>query len=187
MKTYEVTVKGTCDLLMHKFSVEQEAELDNTVKKKKQHNKTKEAEAEEVAYRMEDGRLFLPAEHFYQSMCRAASGFQIKGQGKKTYKDNVKGGVIINPEYIPFPKKQEYEIDSRPVRIQRARVIRHRPKIAKGWILEFEIGVLDEDLIPEEVLSSILERAGQQFAVGDYRPRFGRFMTVKFQEKNGKS
>jgi len=164
--TYEVTVEGVCDLLMHKFSTE---ELTNPVDA-----------AENSAYRLEDGRLYLPSEHFFQSMIRAASEFRIDDKSNKTYRDYVQSAVLIEPESIPFGIDVKYSIDSRPVK---SKVVRHRPRISRGWTLTFDINILVEQLISKDILNAILTKAGQKHGVGDYRPRFGRFMVVEFQEK----
>lgn len=166
-------------LLMHKFSAATEAEAQKNVKKSGKSIPTAEEEAEEGAYRLASGELCQPAEHIYQAMCKAATDFQIKGKGKKTYKDTVAGNVVITPEYIPHGTR-EFEIDARPVRIQRARIVRRRPHLAK-WSLEFEIQVLDDDLLPVDVLNAILVKAGESKGIGDYRPRFGRFIVTKFE------
>ncbi len=191
MITIGVKVSGVVPLLMHKFSAAAEASLTGDVKKSVTKKDKPEEAAEEVAYRLEpqpgekQGRLCVPGEHVYQSMVRAASSFQVKGQGKKTYKDAVAGNVLIEPEFIPLLDEHgkpvfKFEIDSRPVRIGKSRVMRHRPVFAK-WSLEFTIQVLDDDSLPESVANAILVKAGETKGVADYRPRFGRFMVNKFE------
>lgn len=165
-------------LLMRKFGASAMAEAETNTKKAGKAIPTAESEAEESAYRMENGELCQPAEHIYQAMCKAASDYQVKGKNKKTYKGVVAGNVVISPEFIGHGT-DKYEIDSRPVRIQKARILRRRP-LLKEWSLEFEISVLDEDLLPKEVLNSILITAGQSVGIGDYRPRFGRFIVEEF-------
>jgi len=179
MKTFEVTIKGVSPgILMHRFPEMTEADLQNSVKPRTRGRGTREEEAESVAYRLETGELYHPAEHIYGAMVRAAGDFQIQGRGKKTYRDLVKGSVIVAPEQIVH-NTNDYDIDSRPVVIQRARVIRHRP-LLRDWELSFELSALDEGL-PVEVLNAIVVRAGEQFGIGDYRPRFGRFIVTRFQ------
>jgi hypothetical protein len=166
-------------LLMHKFGDAAQADSEKLTKKSGGHAPSAKDEAEAGAYRLENGELCQPAEHIYQAMCKAASDFQVKGKGKKTYKGVVTGNVVIAPEFISHGRK-DYEIDSRPVRIQRARIIRRRPFLQK-WSLSFEIKVLDEDLLPKEVLNAVLVKAGESVGIGDYRPRFGRFIVTKFE------
>jgi len=173
-------------LLMHRFDMETEAGL---MKSSGVVAKAKEppgVDAEKAAYRLEDGRLYQPAEHIFQAMRRAASNTRIQGQGKKTFKDRVQGLLVITPEYIPHvadnggPRK-EYEIDSRPVRIQRARIVRHRPRLPE-WRLKCQFLITDVSLLPVDVAETILIDAGNMQGIGDYRPRFGRFRVAEFKE-----
>ncbi|HUT62171.1 MAG TPA: hypothetical protein VNA25_30395 [Phycisphaerae bacterium] len=103
-----------------------------------------------------------------------------------TYKDSVKGALLVSPEpIIPLLTPEgkpvtEYEIDGRPARIQRARVMRHRPHI-REWRLDFELLILEEETLPAAVANAILVKAGQTVGIGDYRPRFGRFTVTKWE------
>lgn len=177
---------------MHKFSTEASAELGATVKKRKSGPPVPSEEAEQGAYRLDQkdgepkGQLCLPGEHFFQSMVLAASGFQVQGQGKKTYKDPVKGNVFVEPEFIGLTDGQgkamfDYAIDTRPARIKAARVNRSRP-LLKEWVAEFDLVVTDDNAVPPAVINAILVSAGQAKGVGDYRPRFGRFMVERCEE-----
>lgn len=180
MYTVKARIEGVePGLLMHKFGTQAEADAVSNTKKSGKHIPTAEDEAEAGAYRMESGELYQPAEHIYQAMCRAASDFQVKGKGKKTYKGVVTGNVVVTPECIPHGIKT-YDIDARPARIQRARIMRRRP-LLKKWALNFGIQVIDEDLLPKEVLSAVLTKAGVSVGIGDYRPRFGRFIVTQFE------
>jgi len=191
---YEVAVRiqGSAPLLMHKFSMEATAELEGTVKSRKTGPPPPDVEAEQGAYRLDPvngdrkGQLCVPGEHVYQTMVKAASSFQVKGQGKKTFKDPVKGGVDVSPEYSGLTnsdtgeKLYNYVIDKRPARIGTSRVLRARPRL-ESWAVEFKLSVLDERILPADVLNAILVRAGQHNGIGDYRPRFGKFMVTKFE------
>lgn len=180
-------------LMMHKFGVAAQIEVGNKVRQAGSANKVvPEVEAEQGAYRLEPkegeakGQLCLPAEHFLGAMTGAASSFQQKGRGKKTYKDNFKGAVEVRPDYLGLTDDQgkpvcDYAIDSRPVRVQKGRIIRHRPFFKPGWRTEFEIEVMD-DTIPLEVVQAVLEEAGRSKCVGDYRPRFGQFRIVSLDK-----
>ena len=128
-------------------------------------------------------------------MVKAAGGYKIQGARGKTYKDLFKGNVFVGPDNIPFGIKEPQELDAdadkelyldvRPVVVQRARVVRIRPTFKAGWKLDFEITVLD-DQIPANVLNEVLQLAGRTVGVGDFRPRFGRFMVTGFKlHRNG--
>jgi len=129
-------------------------------------------------------------------MIKAAVSFKIKGRRGKTYKDLVKAAVYVDPDMIPLnvqipenptsnPLKPFY-VDIRPVIISRARVLRARGALTKGWELSFTISVIDDQLA-STVLKEILDEAGRAIGIGDYRPRFGRFLTTRFEVQDGAS
>ena len=92
----------------------------------------------------------------------------------------MKGNALISPEYVPHGRK-DYEIDSRPVRIGRGRQVRHRPHLS-DWKLCFAVQLINDNAVPKKVLHDVLVKAGQTVGIGDYRPRYGRFIVTKFQE-----
>jgi len=174
---YQINVKieGVSPLLQHRFAQEKSQKKS----KRKTGNIDYSKEAEKAIYRDENGQIYQPASHIEGAMIKAAANFQIEGRGKKTYKDLTKSAIIVEPSAIPHIETK-YEIDARPVVIQRARIIRCRPRFDK-WLLEFSLIVAD-DQIPLEVAQEILEYAGRFVGIGDYRPRFGRFRIVEFKK-----
>lgn len=174
MKEYEVEVTGIAPLLMHRFIIEEHSE--GASKKKKKVYDAKE-DAENCCYRTKEGKIYLPSEWFYAALVKVGS--KQTYEGKKTYKDLFKSGLVVTPDEIIL-EPQNYEIDSRAVVIQRARIVRSRPRFEK-WSASFKIQVLEEDLVSAQVLKEALDDAGMN-GVGDYRPRFGRFMLSKFKE-----
>jgi len=173
-KMYEIEVTGVAPLLMNRFIIEQHSE--GVSKKKKKVYDAKE-DAEKACYRTKEGKIYMPSEWFYAGLVKAGTKQQY--EGKKTYKDIFKSGCIVNPDEIIL-SPQMYEIDSRAVVIQRARIVRSRPRF-EGWSARFRVQVLEEDLVSAQVLKEALEDAGQN-GVGDFRPRFGRFMVSGFKE-----
>jgi len=175
-KKYEIEVTGIAPLLMNRFDV---AEHSEGASKKKKKVFIAANDAEHSCYRNKNNKLFMPNEWFFAALIKA--GVKQTYEGKKTYKDIFKSGIIVEPEEIVLDQ-QEYEIDLRAVvnPTTRGRSVRARPKFNK-WCGSFQIIVLDEDLISAQVLKEALEHAGQN-GVGDYRPRFGRFMITKFKE-----
>lgn len=174
MKVY-VTIKGICPLLQHRFTTPEEDPKWTEQSGLRDYSK----DVQKALYADEKGEPYQPADHIWSSMVKAAVNFKIPGKGKKTYKDLIKCALFIHPDAIPH-KIKEWEVDRRPVVIQRARIIRERPRFDK-WELSFEVDVIDEQL-PVEVVRKILEYAGNYVGIGDYRPRFGRFMVTEFKE-----
>lgn len=185
MTIIEFAIQGVPPgLLMRRFAEATQAGLQNPVKLTGKKKLSPEEEAEMSAYRLESGELCIPAHNLFESCCLAAAQHQVAGRGKATYKDLVKGGVLIEPQYLIFTDADgaaltKYEIDQRPVRVQRARIIRCRP-LLREWHLRGTINILDDDMVPVEVMSSVLSRAGQVKGIGDYRPVYGRFLPTAF-------
>ncbi len=189
MQEYSVSIEGTRALLQHKFGVQAQATAAATVKK--QSGQIDFSEEWRTTCYLLNNEIVQPAEHIWRSMVKAAVSFKIKGKRGKTYKDLVTSAVYIEPDLILYglelpegidddPSKPVY-IDIRPVRIQRARVLRQRLAIRKGWRLNFTLQCLDDQL-QKEVIKAILDEAGQCVGIGDYRPRFGLYMVTQFDE-----
>lgn len=175
MKQIDVEITGIAPLLQNRFPVEEHG---HNISKATKKVYVPEDEAKKCLY-IRDGKIYQPAEHIYQCMVRAATDF--KFSGKKTFKDVITSGIIIEPEEIPLITNKTYEIDIRPVVIQRARVLKWRPKFNQ-WKLKFKLTILDDTNISPANIKEILEKAGATKGIGDYRPRFGRFMVTEFKE-----
>ncbi len=177
MKKLSVKIEGTSPLLQHRFDV-----VDVDLKSKKKNLKKNEDLVEEYLY-MNDGKVCQPAEHIIAALKKAGAKFQIPGQGKLTYKNLVGSGVIIIDPYMIEHENQNWISDRRPVVVQRARIIRTRPKLEK-WALSFQIEYDDEE-ISKEVINELLVFAGKRVGIGDYRPEkggpFGRFIVTMFK------
>ena len=174
-RNIRVVIEGIAPLLMNRFP----ADSPETAARATRKTGTKDyrAKAEEAAYRNVEGKLYQPADHIIGALVKAAVNFQIPGKGKKTYKDLFRSSVFVHPDEIEH-QIQDYEIDARPVVIQKSRVMRYRPKLTK-WRLEFTLEIQDPD-IADSVVKDIMEYAGRRVGIGDYRPRFGRFMVTEF-------
>ena len=172
-KKFNVEVEGISPLLQHRFAVEEDTAA--LTKGKKVYNS--EEDARKALYTDEKGNPIQPSTHFEGAMVKSA--VQFKMQGKKTYKDAFRAGVFIEPVNIPH-KIKDWEIDLMPVVVNRSRIMRSRPKF-NNWKLAFQITCIDERIAPE-VIKEILEDAGKFVGIGDFRPKFGRFKVIKFQE-----
>lgn len=86
---------------------------------------------------------------------------------------------IVKLEYVGPKTKNELYADSRfqlrkGVVVQKSRIIRIRPLIPTGWILNFTIE-FDESILNEKDLIQANHNAGFLIGLGDWRPKFGRF------------
>lgn len=175
MQNIKIQIKNVTPLIQHRFEFRSQDE--SSKRASGMATPTAENEAETAAYKNAKG-FYEPSSHIEGSMLKAASNFKIPGRGKKTYKDLLKSALLIDPVEIPL-KPQEYEIFSTPVVVQRSRIVRSRPKFV-DWSLEFTINITDEQLRPD-VVKEILEFAGRNVGIGDWRPKYGRFSVEKFE------
>lgn len=194
MKIYNVTIKGIADLMQHRFIGEDIGSI--TAPTGQDHSK----EWKNSLYLMENGQVYQPETHLHGALIKAGTTERIPGRRGKTYKDVILSNIFIEPAFIlhqgflkdfenvPFmqgPAPEDFPhsvyIDKRPVRIQKARVIRYRPAFVKGWTLSFAISCIDDN-VRAEVIHKLLDTAGRTIGIGDYRPRFGRFIITKFEE-----
>jgi len=61
------------------------------------------------------------------------------------------------------------------VKVQQSRIIRIRPMIPTGWSLNFALE-FDESLVNARSLEKAMIDAGAVVGLGDWRPKFGRFL-----------
>jgi len=191
--TAMVRIEGASPLLMHNGQLANP--LNEWVVKMKEitskhHSKKTESDIEELMrlefqgglYYDEDTKAPAMPDIVIEGTIRDAAKGKRKGQA-------VTAGLNVYPEKIPLIYKGTkdrdglYEdrnfVDSRMVKLQKsASLIRTRPRFDK-WELEFEIKTIDEILSMKEV-ADFLATAGTFKGIGDYRPKFGRFIVKEF-------
>lgn len=179
-KKITVTIKGLSPLLMNKYNVEAELER----QKGKRITKTYEPseEAEKSAYWATTGKkkdLIIPSEVIYASMMRASSFHKI---GKRSAKAILAGSIKIEPFEISL-NTDKYVIDTRPVVIGRARVLKSRAKLNE-WEATFNIVYNADQVADPQVIRTVIDEAGQRIGIMDFRPSksgpFGTFTVTKF-------
>lgn len=184
MKTLIVKIKGTRPLLMNKFGGAEEAAPTASRGKKKDYG-TPMDQAIKATYH-ENGEIFLPSSWVTSAVRNAASLF--KAPGKRSSLKNMAGCAIVCPEEKLFLGKtlKDIEVDSRGVVIQRARIVRHRPKF-ENWNLTFSL-MIDDELLDTGTVKSIVTEAGRTQGIGDFRVNkggpFGSFEVVSVSEKS---
>jgi len=178
MKIIKVEIEGTGEgILMH--SAQGMVQQSATKNPAKQYDPVKDAE--KVAYRNDKKELIIPSRCLKACILNASSWYKF---GKKSAKPIIAGCTQINPtELVLIDKKgkalKKYDVDTRPVVVQRARIIRARPLI-KDWKLKFEI-IYNEDMIGDPaIIKHIIEEAGQRIGLLDNRPqKYGENGTFK--------
>jgi len=174
MKKYKISIKGTAPLIQNKVP----EELGEKTEKRGEGKDSPEM-CEHKLYTT-GKKIVQPAIHLENALVKAGTTIKQKGMGKKTYKDMFKGSVFIRPDNIVH-ENQEWEVHKTTVVIPstRGRTQRYRP-ILNDWSLSFEIEVLD-DRLSQDVLKLALDEAGRTVGIGDWRPRYGRFMVTEFK------
>ena len=121
-----------------------------------------------------DGRLVIPADVI---MAAFVNGAKTRRLGRQ-----ARAGLIC-PQHCMLQYHGPSSIDElwndnsfrfrAPVRVQQAITIRTRP-IIHDWQTEVELHFLPTLLNKRDVIE-ILRLTGEQIAIGDWRPKFGRF------------
>jgi hypothetical protein len=106
----------------------------------------------------------------------------VPGQGKKTYKDQMKTNIAVLPNEIYFSEAKDYKVDVRlcVIPATRGRIPVARPRW-DNWTIEFTLRIFDETLLNGETLKELLTTAGKTKGIGTYRPKFGRFEVTQFE------
>ena len=190
MYTVSVRVKGVAPLIQKRFPMPDLSTLSKGGHKST-GGKDYTQEWRDSFYADSDGQIYQPSSHFEGALVKAAVNFKVTGKRGKSYKDLFSANIVVDPEHIPhvgFTVPEELDadgdkplyLDIRPVIVQRARVVRIRPRFKAGWELTFEIQCGDDEIQPD-LLQDVLTLAGKAVGIGDYRPKFGRFSVTHFE------
>jgi len=169
---YRVKIKGIRPILFNRFY-----EVEKT--KKRGARRDPKEEARLSLYLDKEKNICTPSIHIEGALIKAAADYKMPGKGRKTFKDAVRSGLIVEPELIVH-KNQEWVVDRRPAVVQRSRIMRSRARL-DDWELEFNILVFDER-ITKSILREFLETAGRYMGLGYYRPKFGLFKIMEFEK-----
>ena len=187
MKTLRITWKGITPLIMHSCKCVNPLhpiakELKKYTSKK---NKTEEdlniisdLEWKAGAYWDDEIGLYIPGENVEATIQNGAKANK-KGKDIQKYVD-------VKDLYIPFNygenltldelvSKYEYR-DTRPMNVQRSKVIRTRPRFDQ-WNITFTL-VYNEDKIDLDTIVNAVEYAGQYVGLCDSRPKYGKFVAI---------
>jgi hypothetical protein len=189
MYAVSVTIQGVSPLMQHRYPMPDLASMTKGGKKSTGAVDYSQ-EWREYLYANSSGDIIQPASHIEGALTKAAAGFKVTGKRGKSYKDLFAANIFIDPVEIPHGYKVPSELDCdadkplyldmRPVVVMRSRVVRIRPTFKPGWSLSFTINVIDDEL-PFEILNDALTLAGKAVGIGDFRPKFGRFMVTRFE------
>lgn len=188
MKTISITVEGISPLLINRFK--EQDEIPEAMKKNgKKDYGTPRQQAEATAYcdepREKDSKLWIPSVWITGAIATIASDYKLPGS-RKSIKSVYGGAIVPLEEKLYFDEKtklKDIEVDSRPVVIQRARIMRHRARL-ETWTLSFNLE-LDDSIIPTNSLNQLITDSGRRAGLGDYRASkggpFGRFKIISWK------
>jgi hypothetical protein len=176
MKEIMVEIEGTTALLMNRFP---EVEIRTPKAKRTDEQYDIQKDVERALYKDDEIGCFVPNSWIEACLRETAKTFKA-ARGKGTLKKIVLASVFIEPERIALNKKTYDEMDIRPVVIMKNRIVRGRPRF-NHWNLQFTL-TYDENRIDYQTLRQLVGEAGVINGIGDYRPRFGRFHIVRFDE-----
>ena len=185
-QTLKVQLRGAAQMILHNGQTSNPlnrfAKQLKSVSGKK--NKTEEdikqmAKIEFLAgwYQNPAGEYTLPGHNIEAAM--------LEGAKKNKNGKLVQGGAfVVDDPILVFPgsDKNPDELWERgenalmvSVRVQRNRVMRTRPIIPQGWTARVEIRY-DPQIVEPPTIIQALEVAGLERGLGDWRPKYGRFI-----------
>lgn len=186
----EVRIVGAAPLLMHNGRLSNP--LDPATKRLKEFtSKRKKTDEDHIATaRAEwDGGLYLDADGLPCIPGAMLDAMIAEGAKKSKMGKLFKSAVFTDAESYALeydgPKDTDklYAdgrfIDSRGVGVQTSRVQRTRPRFGK-WALNFAVTIIPGAGVNPKDVYTALQNGGILVGLGDFRPRFGRFVVEKF-------
>lgn len=185
-KLFEVEIVGKKPLLMH--NPVESMRVSEEWKAKGVSHPPADVQAESGLYKDADGNIVIPALNLLGAIRTGAADKKVGGKGKATFKKLVYSGLEIEPDN-PKLIYDKWVVDSRPVVINKARVLANRPRFDK-WSLVFRIRVVDPVFLNPanegpEIIKAILDTSGKRGGLGDFRPLFGQFVVSRITEISG--
>lgn len=183
-RTYEVEIEGISPLIQNN---PEQSNTKRTLKPNPSRRSSPADPQEEWRARVyllgENGELGHPAEAM--EMCLREAAAEIKGTGRRTLAKPIKRTCFLEGEYMTITNRTI--IDCSPKRMAPRNSTGqttpyYAPEFAAGWRMRFQIHLMDDDSVTPVALKQVIEKAGQSIGLGVHRPKYGRFMVVKFEE-----
>lgn len=180
--TFDVEIEGTAPLLQNNIEGSEE-QMTRKGKRSTSGVKDDPDEWKGKLYRIKgNGKLGHPSAAIESALVKAARDF--KADKRRSMADVVKALVYVDGQYVELVGKSE------PDRVNRASCVNpntkgrgfvYRPQFDQGWKGRFSMTCSDTEVIDVSRLKEILDYAGYRIGIGDWRPKFGRFMVTKFE------
>ena len=185
-----VTIEGVTPLICNRFT---DAAAERATSGKSTSNSaidrgTPMEQAEGKLYRDEGGNLVIPIPNLFRCFIDGGKFFKSGRSKVTTQKSSILAAAMDfgADVTIKIEHKEAWTVDTRPVRIPATggRILCHRPMF-HDWALSFEM-VIDTSIISTKLMREIVDAAGRQIGLGDFRPDckgpFGRFVVTYWSE-----
>jgi hypothetical protein len=183
-RTFQVEIEGISPLIQNN---PQKSNEKRDLKPNPSRRSSPEDPQEEwrllVYHTGKNGQLGHPAEAM--EMCLREAANEIKGTGRRTLKTPVKRSCFLEGEYMTITNRTITDCSPRPMRPRNSAgqtTPYYAPEFAAGWRMAFVIQLTDDETITPAALKKVIDKAGESIGLGVHRPKYGRFMVVKFQE-----
>lgn len=192
IKSFSIELEGITPVLLHKCVLEK-SPGDTNVGYQDEWIKT--------TYLDSGGHVIWPGMNMEATILAIPRTIKLKNQmtnKTESAKPILTSGVQIREFEIPFiVKGKKIKIDdiekngwlfSCPAVVNRARIIRTRTCLPRGWCLAFTLDMTNP-AISDEFLKETISNAGWKYGIGDCRPgspkkpgKFGQFIIAKWEQ-----
>lgn len=186
LQTLKVRLTGASPMILHngqtanplnKYAKQLKAVSGKRNKTDEDQEKMARIEFEAAWYLGAAGEYTLPAHNIEACL--------LEGAKKNKNGKLVQGGAFVVDDPVLVFKGSDKTLDELweggehalmvSVRVQRNRVMRTRALLAAGWSADVEIRY-DPGVVQPEAILQALEVAGIEKGIGDWRPKYGRFV-----------
>jgi len=189
MKTHKLEIEGIVPLMLCSPRLSNPLDPETKAHKKVSGKRKKTDEDYEWLaqhewdmglYLNKDQEVIIPDVMLEAVIVSGAKSFR-RGQTFKSSSWVTESARLKNPNtgrYYKFDaiRKDPNHYDMRPVKVGGSKIMRTRP-IFNEWGIDFEV-CFDENILDEGEVMEAIKIGGLLNAIGDYRPKFGRYKIV---------
>ncbi len=184
----ETTLEGLSDIVFDRF-------IDHSSEKRPPEQKLYLAEGNAVVLPGANIESFL-----FRQLPPVGCAMAFEGKQGKTYRSVGTAHVIVDQMLIPIMRGEEpvvfesfgkggfYILNGAPItKASGGQVVKQennpRPCLSLPWSISFSVTLAKNNLINEAKLFNWFMAGGIQIALGNWRPRYGRFTITKWEVK----
>lgn len=185
-RTFHITIEGISPLIQDNPQESDLAQLGSKGKKPASRKEQGEEWRKKV-YEV-NGNICHPARAFETLVKDAAKNF--KGRGRASMKESIRQTCWVEGSWLTLTNRKEPdEVMINTPQTSSGRVPSYLPVFRAGWRMEFDYQLTDDEIVTPGHLHEIISWGGQRIGLGKaaYRPKFGRFIIVGFEEIEAKS